>query len=145
MKKSFEFNALLQTDFEQKTGQLFSLFAVLAILIASPGLFGLVTFTTEQRTKEIGIRKVLGASASQVAVLLSKNLLGLVVIAMTIAIPLTGIVMHQWLENFAYRIEMGWWMFLISGMTALIIAIGTIGFRAIKAALANPVDSLKRE
>jgi putative ABC transport system permease protein len=64
---------------------------------------------------------------------------------MTIAIPLTGIVMHQWLENFAYRIEMGWWMFLISGMTALIIAIGTIGFRAIKAALANPVDSLKRE
>ncbi len=130
---------------EQKTGQIFTLFAVLAIVIASLGLFGLVAFTTEQRTKEIGIRKVLGASASQVTVLLSKNLLGLVVIAMAIAAPLTGTVMHLWLENFAYRTEIKWWIFLIAGSAALMIALVTISFRSIKAALANPVKSLRTE
>jgi putative ABC transport system permease protein len=130
---------------EQKTGQIFTLFAVLAIVIASLGLFGLVAFTTEQRTKEIGIRKVLGASASQVAVMLSKNLLGLVVIAMAIAAPLTGTIMHLWLENFAYRTEIKWWIFLIAGSAALMIAIVTISFRSIKAALANPVKSLRAE
>jgi putative ABC transport system permease protein len=130
---------------EQKTGQIFTLFAVLAIVIASLGLFGLVAFTTEQRTKEIGIRKVLGASASQVAVMLSKNLLGLVVIAMAIAAPLTGTIMHLWLENFAYRTEIKWWIFLIAGSAALMIAIVTISFRSIKAALANPVKSLRAD
>jgi len=130
---------------EQKTGQIFTLFAVLAILIASLGLFGLVAFTTEQRTKEIGIRKVLGASVPQVVILLSKNLLGLVVIAMAIAIPLTGIMMHLWLENFAYRTGIRWWIFLIAGSAALIIAITTIGFRSIRAALANPVRALRSE
>jgi putative ABC transport system permease protein len=130
---------------EQKTGEIFSVFAALAILIASLGLFGLVAFTTEQRAKEIGIRKVLGASVAQVTVLLSKNLLGLVVIAMAIAIPLTGIAMHWWLENFAYRTGIRWWIFVLAGSAALLIAIATISFRSIKAALSNPVKSLRTE
>jgi putative ABC transport system permease protein len=130
---------------EQKTGQIFTLFAVLAIFIASLGLFGLVAFITEQRTKEIGIRKVLGASVTQVALLLSKNLLGLVVIAMAIAIPLTGIAMHFWLENFAYRTGISWWIFLIAGSAALMIALATISFRSIKAAMVNPVKSLRSQ
>jgi putative ABC transport system permease protein len=130
---------------EQKTGEIFSVFAALAILIASLGLFGLVAFTTEQRAKEIGIRKVLGASVAQVTVLLSKNLLGLVVIAMAIAIPLTGIAMHWWLENFAYRTGIRWWIFVLAGSAALLIAIATISFRSIKAALTNPVKSLRSE
>ena len=128
---------------EQKTAQIFTLFAVLAILIASLGLFGLVAFITEQRTREIGIRKVLGASVSQVALLLSRDLLGLVIIAMAIAIPLTGIGMHFWLENFAYRTGIRWWIFVIAGAAALMIALATISFRSIKAALANPVRSLR--
>ena len=130
---------------EQKTGQIFTLFAVIAIVIASLGLFGLVAFTTEQRTKEIGIRKVLGATASQVVFLLSKDFLGLVCIALAIAIPLTWMAMHLWLDNFAYRTEISWWIFLIAGCTALVMALLTISFRAIKAALANPVKSLRTE
>jgi putative ABC transport system permease protein len=130
---------------EQKTGQIFTVFAVLAILIASLGLFGLVAYTTEQRTKEIGIRKVLGASVSQVTVLLSKNFLSLVVIAMAIAIPLTGILMNFWLRNFAYRTGIRWWIFLIAGFAAVLIALATISFRSIRAALANPVKSLRTE
>ena len=130
---------------EQKTGQIFTLFAVIAIVIASLGLFGLVAFTTEQRTKEIGIRKVLGATASQVVFLLSKDFLGLVCIALAIAIPLTWMAMHLWLDNFAYRTEISWWIFLIAGCAALVMALLTISFRAIKAALANPVKSLRTE
>ena len=130
---------------EQKTSQIFTLFAVLAILIASLGLFGLVAYTTEQRTKEIGIRKTLGANVSQVVFLLSKGFLRLIVIAMVIAIPLTGVLMHLWLQNFAYRTQIKWWVFLLAAGTALTIALATISFRSIKAALANPVKSLRTE
>ena len=130
---------------EQKTGQIFTLFAVIAIVIASLGLFGLVAFTTEQRTKEIGIRKVLGASASQVVFLLSKEFLLLVSIALAIAIPLTWVAMDCWLQNFAYRTGIGWWIFLLSGCAALGIALVTISFRAVRAAMASPVKSLRSE
>jgi putative ABC transport system permease protein len=130
---------------EQKTGQVFTLFAILAIIIASLGLFGLVAFTTEQRTKEIGIRKVLGASVNQVLFLLSKKFLSLVCIAFVISIPLTWWAMHNWLNNFAYRISINWWVFLMAGLLAVLIALLTISFQAVKAALANPVKSLRTE
>jgi putative ABC transport system permease protein len=130
---------------EQKTGQIFTLFAGVAIVIASLGLFGLVSFTTEQRKKEIGIRKILGASASQVVFLLSTEFLRLVAIALLISIPLTWVVMHRWLENFAYRTGVSWSVFLLAGCAALGIALATISARAIRAALANPVKSLRSE
>ncbi|HEX4375350.1 MAG TPA: ABC transporter permease [Puia sp.] len=130
---------------EEKTGQIFTMFAVIAVLIASLGLFGLVAFTTEQRTKEIGIRKVLGASINQVLVLLSKEFLLLVCIAFIISIPITWWAMHNWLNNFAYRINISWWIFLIAGSLAALIALMAISFLAIKAAVANPVKSLRTE
>ena len=130
---------------EQKTGKIFTMFAVVAILIASLGLFGLVAFTTEQRTREIGIRKVLGASVLQVIMLLSRGFLGLVAIALVIAIPLTGILMHRWLQNFAYQAQIKWWIYAVAGLAALAIALATLSFRSIKAALANPVKSLRRD
>jgi putative ABC transport system permease protein len=130
---------------EQKTGRIFTMFSVIALLIASLGLFGLVGFTTEQRTKEIGIRKVLGASAKQVLFLLSKEFLYLVCIAFVISIPLTWWVMHSWLNNFAYRITIGWWIFLIGGLVAILIAFLTVSLQAIKAAIANPIVSLRTE
>jgi putative ABC transport system permease protein len=130
---------------EEKTGKIFTMFAVIAVLIASLGLFGLVAFTTEQRTKEIGIRKVLGASVNQVLVLLSKEFLFLICIAFIISIPITWWAMHSWLSNFAYRINMSWWIFLLSGIIAVAIALITVSFQAIKAALANPVKSLRTE
>jgi putative ABC transport system permease protein len=121
------------------------MFAVIAVLIASLGLFGLVAFTTEQRTKEIGIRKVLGASVKQVFVLLSKEFLLLVCIAFIVSIPLTWWTMYNWLNNFAYRINISWWWFLAAGLLAVLIALFTVSFLAIKAAVANPVDSLRTE
>ena len=130
---------------EQKTGQIFTMFAVIAILIASLGLFGLVAFTTEQRTKEIGIRKVLGASAQQVLFLLSKEFLLLVCMAFIISIPITWWMMHGWLNNFAYRIDISWWVFAAAGFSAVLIALVTVSFQSIKAALANPVKSLRTE
>jgi putative ABC transport system permease protein len=130
---------------EQKMGKIFTLFALIAILIASLGLFGLVAFTTEQRTKEIGIRKVLGASVSQVLVLLSRKFLYLVLFAFVIAIPVTWWAMHVWLNNFAYRIMISWWVFPLAGAAALAIAGATVSFQAIRAAVANPVDSLRNE
>ena len=130
---------------EEKTGQIFTMFAVIAVLIASLGLFGLVAFTTEQRTKEIGIRKVLGASINQVLVLLSKEFLLLVCVAFIISIPVTWWAMYNWLNNFAYRINMSWWIFLAAGLLAVLIALMAISFLAIKAAVANPVKSLRTE
>jgi putative ABC transport system permease protein len=130
---------------EEKTGQIFTMFAVIAVLIASLGLFGLVAFTTEQRTKEIGIRKVLGASINQVLVLLSKEFLLLVCVAFIISIPITWWAMHNWLNNFAYRINISWWIFLVAGLLAVLIALMAISFLAIKAAVANPVRSLRTE
>jgi putative ABC transport system permease protein len=120
-------------------------FTWIAILISCLGLFGLTAFSAEQRSKEIGIRKVLGASVGAIVQLLSKDFLKLVFIAMIIALPTAGWVMSKWLQSFAYRINITWWMFALAGIAAAFIAFLTISFQAIKAALANPVKSLKTE
>jgi len=130
---------------EQRTQQIFSAFAALAIIIAGLGLFGLSAFVIEQRTKEIGIRKVLGASVQNVLLLVSKEFLILVAIAFLISIPVTWWAMHNWLQDFAYRINIGLWVFAIAGIAVVLIALITISFQAIKAAIANPVKSLRTE
>jgi ABC-type antimicrobial peptide transport system permease subunit len=117
----------------------------LAIFISCLGLLGLVIYTTTQRMKEIGVRKVLGASVSQIVTLISKDFLGLIVLAFVAAIPLSWIAMHKWLENFAYRTEISWWIFITTGAVMLTIAMVTLGFQTIKAAIANPVKSLRSE
>lgn len=130
---------------EARFGQLFGFFAGLAIFIACLGLFGLAAFTTAQRTKEIGIRKVLGASIFSIVLLLSKDFVRLVLIAFLVAIPAIYYSMGKWLHGFAYRIEIRWWIFVIAGGLALAVALLTVSSQAIKAAQANPVDSLKYE
>jgi hypothetical protein len=130
---------------EQRLEMILRIFTFLAISISCFGLFGLISFTAEQRTKEIGIRKVLGASVGSVVRLLSKEFVVLVVLANIIAWPVAYYVMTKWLKNFAYRTEIGFVTFLFSGFLALIIAILTVCFQSIKAALANPVDSLRYE
>jgi putative ABC transport system permease protein len=130
---------------EQKQGMLFRLFAGLAIFIACLGLFGLVTYTAEQRTKEIGIRKVLGASVPGLVHLLSKEFTLLVLVALVAAIPVAWWAMEQWLSNFAYRIDIGVGIFIIAGLIALAIAWLTVSYQSIKAAMANPIESLKNE
>ena len=118
---------------------------MLAILIACLGLFALASFTAEQRTKEIGIRKVLGASVPTLIYLLTKDFAKLVVIASVIAFPLAWYTMHRWLDNFAYRINMPFWAFILAGITGLLIAVLTVSYQAVKAAYSNPVKSLKYE
>lgn len=130
---------------EQRTGQIFISFAVFAILIACLGLFGLVTYAAEQRTKEIGIRKVLGARVSGIVSLLSREFTMLVGIAALIAFPVAWWAMYKWLETFAYRTEISWWIFLVAGAVALAIALLTVSIQTIRAALANPVKSLRSE
>lgn len=130
---------------EQRTSTVLEVFAELAIFVACLGLLGLVTFTTYQRTKEIGVRKVLGASVPGIVKLLSIDFIKLVLIAIVIASPIAWWVMNKWLQDFAYRINIEWWMFVLAGITALTIALLTIGFQAVKAAVANPVDSLRDE
>ena len=130
---------------EQKTGRILNIFAVLTILVACMGLFGLATYTAEQRSKEIGIRKVLGASVTQVTGMLSKEFIKLVLIACIIAFPLSYWAMYKWLQDFAYRININWWVFVLAGAAALFIALFTISFQAIKASIANPVKSLRTE
>jgi putative ABC transport system permease protein len=130
---------------EQKTGTILNIFSVLIIVVACLGLFGLATYTAEQRTKEIGIRKVLGASVTQVTQMLSKEFIKLVLIASLIAFPAAWWAMNKWLQSFAYRINISWWVFVIAGFTALLIALVTVSFQAIKAAIANPVNSLRSE
>ena len=130
---------------EQKMGGLSITFSILAIFIACLGLFGLITYAAEQRTKEIGIRKVLGASVSNVTTMLSKDFLRLVLIASLISFPVAWWAMNYWLQSFAYRIEISWWIFLVAGCTAIFIALLTICFKAIRAAMANPVKSLRSE
>ncbi len=137
------FNAKFKS--EQLVGKLSQLFALLAILISCLGLFGLAAYTAEQRSKEIGVRKVLGASVSGIVKLLSKDFLKLVGISILIAIPIAWFAMRNWLQGYAYRIEINWWIFVIAGIVAIIIAMVTVSFQAIKAALTNPVDSLKTE
>jgi len=118
---------------------------LVAILISCLGLFGLATYTAEQRTKEIGIRKVLGASVTGIVSMLSKDFLKLVLIATIIAWPLAWYVMQQWLQNFAYRTSFSWWIFALAGALAVFIALLTVSFQAIKAAVANPVKALRSE
>ena len=130
---------------EQQQGHLFTIFSCIAILIACLGLFGLSAFTISQRFKEIGIRKVLGASVSRIVAELSKDFLKLVLIAAIIAFPVAWYSMNKWLLDFAYRINISWWVFAIAGIVALIIAFATISFQSIKAALMNPVKSLRSE
>jgi len=130
---------------DQRFGKVFSLFSMLAILIACLGLLGLSSYNILQRTKEIGIRKVLGASTQNVVYILAKDFLKLVLIAFVVAVPLTWWLMHNWLQEFAYRINIGWWIFLIAGAIAIAIALVTVSFLAIKAAVANPVKSLRTE
>jgi putative ABC transport system permease protein len=130
---------------EEKAGFLFELFALLAIFIACMGLFGLATFIAEQRKKEIGIRKVLGASIAGLTSLLAKDFLKLVLLAIVIASPIAYYLMQKWLADFAYRIEMDWWMFALAGILTVAIAFLTVGFQSIRTALANPVKSLRSE
>jgi len=130
---------------EQRVGKIALIFSVLAIFIACLGLFGLATFIAEQRTKEIGIRKVLGASVQGIIQMLSKDFMKLVAIAFIIAAPLAWWAMNIWLQDFAYRINIEWWFFALAGFGALAIALVTISFQAIKAATANPVKSLRTE
>lgn len=130
---------------EQKLGEVFIAAALIAVVIAGMGLFGLATFSAQQRIKEIGIRKVLGASVTQITALLSKDFLKLVFLAFIIASPVAWFVMNKWLQNFAYRITINWWIFLFAGMIAILIALLTVSYQAIKAAVANPVKSLRTE
>ena len=130
---------------EQKAGQILGIFSGLTIFIACLGLFGLATFTAEQRKKEIGIRKVLGASVAGIMNLISLDFLKLVLVAFLIASPLAWYAMNRWLQNFAYRITIDWWIFALAGILAVLIALATVSFQAIKAALANPVKSLRTE
>ena len=126
-------------------GKLSRLFALLTILISCLGLLGLAAYTAERRTKEIGIRKVLGATVTNVITLLSKDFLRLVAISSVVAFPLAWWLMHNWLQDFAYRINISWWVFVIAGGLAVVIALLTVSFQAIKAAVANPVKSLRTE
>jgi putative ABC transport system permease protein len=138
-----DFNHLYQS--EQNTGKIFVSFAAFAILIACLGLFGLITYAAAQRTKEIGIRKVLGASVGNIVNLLSGDFLKLVCLAAIIAFPLAWWAMNRWLQDFAYRTTISWWIFAAAALLAAVITIATVSFRAIKAALMNPVDSLRLE
>ena len=146
----FDYN-FLDTEFdaqyrsEQRLGKIFSIFAGLSIFIACLGLFGLSAFMAERRTKEIGVRKVLGASVQNVVLLLSKDFLKLTIVATLIAFPIAWYFMNKWLQDFAYRITIEWWVFPLAGIVALLIALVTVSFQAIKAAFVNPVKSLRTE
>ena len=138
-----QFNRLYTA--EQQTGRISICFAVLAIAIACLGLFGLVTYAAEQRTKEIGIRKVLGANVPVIVSMIIRDFLKLVVLASIIAFPIAWWSMNKWLNHFAYRVSFGWWIFLISGFLAVFVTLVTISYQAIKAAVANPSKSLKTD
>ncbi len=138
-----QFNQMFQN--EQLISKLSRVFATLAIIISCLGLFGLAAYTAERRTKEIGIRKVLGAGITNITTLLSKDFLQLVVISCIVAFPVAWWMMSNWLHNYKYRIEISWWIFLAAGLSAILIALITISFQSIKAAMANPVKSLRTE
>lgn len=130
---------------EERIGELATLFAGLAIFISCLGLFGMASFTAEQRTKEIGVRKVLGASVANLWRMLSKEFVGLVLISFLIAAPIATYLLHRWLQSYEYRTEISWWIYIISASGAILITLITVSFQAIKAALANPVKSLRAE
>ena len=148
--RPFEYH-FLDEDFnktyssELRLGKVLTIFASIAIALACLGLLGLSSYTAKQRIKEIGIRKVLGASVSGIAAMLSVDFVKLVLIAILISAPVAWWVMSKWLQGFAYKTEMNWWIFLVAGGSAVFIAIATISFQAIKTALANPVKSLRSE
>ncbi len=137
------FEAHYKTD--QRAGTLFNVFAGIAIFISCLGLFGLATYTAQVKFKEIGIRKVLGASVANIVRLISGDFIKLVLISILIAVPVAWWAMHQWLESFAYQTSISWWIFALAGFLALTIALATVSFQAVKAALANPVESLRSE
>jgi putative ABC transport system permease protein len=136
-------NQLYQAD--TQTGQLIAGLTLLALLISGLGLIGLTTYNTERRTKEIGIRKVLGASVQNIVTMLSRDFLKLVIIGIAIGIPLAWYTVGKWLEGFAYRIEMSWWMFFACALAAIFLALATVSYQSIRTALINPVDSLRSE
>lgn len=143
--------SFLDSDFDrsfratERLGRLSTTSTSISILIACLGLLGLAAYTAQQRTKEIGIRKVLGASASKIVLMLSREFIKWVMIANVIAWPVAYFVMSRWLQNFAYRISIGPWGFILSALLALVLAVLTVSFQALKAGTANPVDSLRYE
>jgi len=130
---------------ENQLAQLYKIFAAIAIFLSCLGLYGLASFMAVQRIKEVGIRKVLGATVSNIVYLFSKEFIILIAIAFAIATPIAWYYMHQWLQDYAYRINISWWIFIVGGLVAIIIALATISFQAVKAAIANPVKSLRTE
>ena len=130
---------------DQRFGNILSFFTLLTILVACLGLFGLASYTTFLRTKEIGVRKVLGASSAGIVMLLSKDFIKLVIVALVIATPIAWYMMKTWLQEYAYRIEIEWWVFGLAGLAAVLIAFLTVGTQSVKAALGNPVESLREE
>jgi ABC-type antimicrobial peptide transport system permease subunit len=132
-------------DSEERIGKLASLFAAFAIFISCLGLFGMASFTAEQKTKEIGIRKVLGASVAHLWKMLSTEFVVLVFISFLIAAPIASYFLYEWLQNYEYRTKISWWIFIVSAAGALAITLITVSFQAIKAAIANPVKSLRAE
>jgi putative ABC transport system permease protein len=146
----FEYNFLDQ-DFnnlytsERYLSKLISIFTIMAVIISCLGLFGLSAFISERRTKEIGIRKVLGANVSTIVFMLSQDFTKWIIISNIIAWPLAYWLMDMWLDNFAYRVTLGWWVFILSGLLALIIAIATVGLQTIKVAITNPITALRYE
>ena len=138
-----DFNALYRSD--QRMGTIFGIFSALSIFIGCLGLFGLAAYAAERRTKEIGVRKVLGASVKGIVALLSKDFLRLVLISSIIAFPVAWWSMRKWLEDFAYRVTLQWWVFALAAGMALLIAFLTVSLQAFKAAAANPVNSLRTE
>jgi putative ABC transport system permease protein len=146
----FEFHFLDETIDKQyvkeiQTGEIFGYFALIAIFIACLGLYGLTLFTIENRIKEIGIRKVLGASVLNILKIFFEDYLKLILISTVLACPLAWYAMNKWLENFAYKISISWWLFALAGGIALLIALATVCFQAMKAATANPVKALRYE
>jgi putative ABC transport system permease protein len=137
------FKEIYRTD--SQISQMVGIMAGLAILISCLGLFGLASFSTEKRIREIGVRKILGASLKDIIFLLSKHFIGLVLIANLIAWPLAWLALHRWLQDYAYRVAISWWVFVLAGLAALLIALGTVSFLTIKAAMNNPVKSLRTE
>ena len=138
-----QFDALYRS--EQRTGKIFSCFSLLAIFVACLGLFGLAAYAAEQRTREMGIRKVLGATTAKLAAMLSSDFIRLVVVAIVVATPLAWFSMDRWLRDFAYRTDLQWWVPMLSGFAVLVIAVLTTSFQAIKAAIANPIKNLRTE
>ncbi|NIM57703.1 MAG: FtsX-like permease family protein [Candidatus Aenigmarchaeota archaeon] len=136
-------NALYRN--EARMMEMFGYFSMLAIFIACLGLFGLASYTTEQRTREIGVRKVMGATVSKIIILLSREFAKWVLVANIIAWPVAYFAMNKWLDNFAYRVNIGWMAFLLTAVLTAMIALLTVSYQSIKAAVANPADSLRYE